>query len=75
MMPSDPEWLATLTEEERLAQRRVRDLAEPFSLPTGSRLGLDDGVIFPPEHFPPGTPPSIITQAALERAPLRGTVR
>jgi immune inhibitor A len=39
------------------------------------RLGLDDGVIVPPDEFPLGTPVSAIRNAAAERAPLRGTVR
>lgn len=38
-------------------------------------LGFDDGVIFPPELFPLGTSRRSIAAAALERAPLRGTVR
>jgi immune inhibitor A len=37
--------------------------------------GLNEGTIIPPEHFPLGTSPSVITRAAAERAPLRGTVR
>jgi immune inhibitor A len=39
------------------------------------RLGLNDGVIIPPEEFPLGTPPSRIRAAAADRAPLRGTLR
>lgn len=37
--------------------------------------GFDDGVIIPAEEFPAGTPLATIRAAALERAPLRGTVR
>ncbi|TQK01271.1 M6 family metalloprotease domain-containing protein [Herbaspirillum sp. SJZ107] len=37
--------------------------------------GFDDGTIIPPEYFPLGTPPSVIRNQALERAPLSGTVR
>jgi immune inhibitor A len=37
--------------------------------------GLNDGTIYPPEEYPLGTSPSIIRAAALERAPLRGTLR
>jgi immune inhibitor A len=43
--------------------------------PKQRRLGLDDGVIVPPQEFPFGTPLSAISRAAADRAPLRGTVR
>lgn len=39
------------------------------------KLGFNDGVIIPPEQFPLGTPQRAVAAAALERAPLRGTVR
>lgn len=38
-------------------------------------LGFDDGVIFPPDSFPFGTPLAAIRNAAAERAPLRGVLR
>jgi immune inhibitor A len=38
-------------------------------------LGLNDGVILPPEHFAFGVAPSQIRQAAAARPPLRGVVR
>lgn len=38
-------------------------------------LGFDDGVIIPPDTYPAGTPIAKIRRAALERAPLRGSVR
>jgi len=37
--------------------------------------GLNDGTIYPPDSFPLGASPSIIRSAALDRAPLRGTLR
>jgi len=40
-----------------------------------SPLGMNDGVIYPPSHFPMGTSPQRIRSAATERAPLRGTLR
>lgn len=43
--------------------------------PKPRALGLDDGVVIPPEEFPAGTPASTIRMAAADRAPLRGTVR
>jgi len=39
------------------------------------REGFDDGTIIPPDLFPLGTPPSVIRNQALERAPLSGNVR
>ncbi len=39
------------------------------------RDGFNDGLIIPPSEFPIGTAPSVIRNAAMERAPLRGTVR
>jgi immune inhibitor A len=38
-------------------------------------VGLNDGVIIPPEDYPLGTAPSVIRSAALDRSPLRGTLR
>lgn len=40
-----------------------------------TRLGFNDGVIFPPDQFPEGTPKSAIRSAAADRAPLRGPLR
>ena len=37
--------------------------------------GLNDGTIIPPDAFPLGTAPSVIRNAAAERAPLRGVLR
>ncbi len=38
-------------------------------------LGLNDGVIIPPEEYPLGTSPSVIKSGAADRAPLHGTLR
>ena len=38
-------------------------------------IGLNDGVIIPPDSFPLGTAPSVIRSAAADRAPLQGVVR
>jgi len=37
--------------------------------------GLDDGAIFPPSHFPPGTAAEVISNSGRARAPLRGVIR
>lgn len=51
-------------------------LATIFGLSKGPRpLGFDDGVIIPPDQYPAGTSFAKIRKAALERAPLRGSVR
>ena len=38
-------------------------------------IGLNDGVIIPPDTFPLGTSPSVIRSAAADRVPLRGMLR
>ncbi|WP_298804471.1 M6 family metalloprotease domain-containing protein [uncultured Pseudokineococcus sp.] len=38
-------------------------------------FGLDDGVIVPPDRFPPGATAAQVRRAAAARAPLRGRVR
>jgi immune inhibitor A len=38
-------------------------------------IGLNDGLIIPGSYFPLGTAPSVVRRAALDRAPLSGTVR
>lgn len=43
--------------------------------PRHSVPGLGDGLIFPEEHYTEPTPISVMKTAALDRAPLRGTIR
>lgn len=38
-------------------------------------VGMDDGLIYPGDHFPLGTSARAVRSAALDRAPLRGTLR
>ena len=38
-------------------------------------VGLNDGLIYPGTYFPTGTTAAVAQRAALDRAPLRGTVR
>ncbi|KIM36242.1 hypothetical protein M413DRAFT_449297 [Hebeloma cylindrosporum] len=45
----------------------------PIQIP--HRFGLNDGIIVPQTHFPPGASPSIIRNPGQTRAPLRGTIR
>lgn len=46
-----------------------------FSARTGTRTGLNDGCIFPESHFETAVSASRLSRAALERTPLRGTIR
>jgi len=62
--------IASLAASGGLPQALSLQAAEPRA------LGLNDGVIIPPEEFAAGTSPSIIRSAAARAAgPLRGTVR
>jgi immune inhibitor A len=66
-------WAAEL---QRVKKRGTRAETNALGLERKPRrLGFDDGVIIPPEEFPLGTPVSVISRAAADRAPLRGTVR
>ena len=40
-----------------------------------NKMGLNDGLIFPGTMFPVGSSPTLVRNAALNRAPLTGTVR
>src|SRR4051812_13532864 len=75
--PPSPElrekWDAELTRVRGRTQRPTTAALGIRAKPR--RLGLDDGVIVPPDEFPFGTPVAAIRSAAADRAPLRGTVR
>ena len=43
--------------------------------PTSTKLGLNDGAVLPPSMFPEGTSIGEMRKAALERAPLEGSIR
>lgn len=72
-----PDAKARLNDEvSRLRSAEERGVASLLGFTAHSRpLGFDDGLIFPPEHFAPGTPARSMATAAATRAPLRGTVR
>ena len=42
---------------------------------TGHIPGLNDGMIFPQSHFPKSVSTNAISRAALDRAPLRGSIK
>lgn len=46
-----------------------------ISKPETHTLGINDGCIYPPESYPPEASIDTISNAALERAPLRGSIR
>jgi immune inhibitor A len=65
-----------LAERLRAERRRVPFESSDIDAAPSPRLpGFNDGMIFPPSAFPPGTPEAVISGAALARTPLRGTVR
>jgi len=57
--------------------RGTKNLAAPTTLQNVELpvAGFNDGLIFPPEDYPLGTPLSVIKSGAADKAPLRGTVR
>lgn len=85
-VPPHPDLLARLG-AQRLQQQQNPDqqrapahstqqrLSSTLSAPTGTIPGLNDGKIFPESHFGPAPSMSRVLKAALERAPLRGTIR
>lgn len=75
-MPPSPQLRARI--EAQLAA--LRDSADSFLAPRlrlrdTDRVGFNDGLIIPGTRYPVGTPAEVVRRAALERAPLRGTVR
>lgn len=72
-----PELKAKFKAELAQVRSTVRsELASALTLARSpTRLGFNDGVIFPPDQFPEGTPKSAIRGAAADRAPLRGPLR
>lgn len=76
--PPHPDVLAR--RQERFVQQQAPGSSGPghqipLGGPTGCRLGLNDGCIFPKEHFAADAPEKVMSRAALERTPLRGAVR
>ena len=73
MAPEARERLKTAIESMRSTEGMPMALSLRAAEPRA--LGLNDGVIIPPDSFPLGTSPSVIRSAAADRAPLRGTLR
>ena len=62
--------------QKELARVRKRsNLASLLRARTATPPGMNDGMIYPSDLFPLGTPIRAVREAAANRAPLRGTVR
>jgi len=71
-----PELKERLRAEVASARARSPELAPLLGLtPEPKPLGFNDGVIIPPQSFPPGTSMEAMRTAAASRAPLQGAVR
>jgi immune inhibitor A len=76
MVAPTPEMQDRINEELDKAQEGVEELPRAqLQVEPPRRFGFDDGLIIHGTEFPLGTPPSVIRNAAADRAPLRGTVR
>jgi immune inhibitor A len=62
-------------ELERLRKRASEGVRSMLRLRAETRVGFNDGLIIPGDLLPLGSPPSVARAVALERAPLRGTLR
>ncbi|MFJ8596584.1 M6 family metalloprotease domain-containing protein [Streptomyces sp. NPDC093598] len=85
-LPAASSSFCAVAPSPELRQRMMEELDDVRSGPnelttllgftsTPTRLGFDDGTIFPPGEFPAGTPLATIAAAAADRAPLRGAIR
>ncbi|MCB1240872.1 MAG: immune inhibitor A, partial [Tetrasphaera sp.] len=71
-----PELRDKLDAELTRLRKRKTGVADALGTSKEPRaLGLNDGLIMPPDSFPFGTPETVMRASALERAPLRGAVR
>lgn len=71
-----PELKEELKEQfEHLRENAPDLLARQLSLRAPEHVGLNDGLIYPGTYYPVGTTAAVAQRAALDRAPLRGTVR
>ncbi|UYM04526.1 M6 family metalloprotease domain-containing protein [Solicola gregarius] len=71
----DPALKSRLGEEfERLRERAEGMLAPRLRMTEPTHPGFNDGMLFPGTYFPVGTTLEVARRAALERAPLRGTI-
>lgn len=71
-----PDLLKRLNADLAKAKGRSRTaFAQMLRVTRTKPVGMDDGVIYPGDHYPLGTTARVVRSGALERAPLRGTIR
>lgn len=75
LIPPHPALRERLKANLERVRESAPDLAPLLHIGQPDRPGLNDGVILPGDHFPVGTPLAVVRSAALERGPLRGSVR
>jgi immune inhibitor A len=76
MAPLSPSALATVKqtiEDVRQSHPELGKFLRLKGLP--KRPGINDGLIYPADKFPQGTPMSRVRSAALTKGPLRGAIR
>ena len=76
MAPLSPAALGTIKqnlEDIRQSHPQLGKFLRLKGLP--KRLGINDGLIYPADKFPQGTPMSRVRSAALTKGPLRGPIR
>ena len=63
------------TELETLRTQASTGLGPLLQMRAPQRVGFNDGLVVPGDRLPLGSPPAVARAVALDRAPLRGTVR
>jgi len=75
LIPPHPALKERLQAQLERMRESAPDLAPLLRIGQPTHPGLNDGIIVPGDHFPAGTPLEVVRSAALERGPLRGSVR
>ena len=71
-----PELRAKMDAELSRLRHRKTGIGDVLGVAKEPRaLGLNDGMILPPDAYPFGTPDTVMRNSGLDRAPLRGAVR
>lgn len=60
---------------DRIRKRSAELVGRNLTLASPHHVGLNDGLIYPGTYYPTGTTAAVAQRAALEKSPLRGTVR
>jgi immune inhibitor A len=75
MAPLAPDVLDNLRHDLEAARAEHPNVADLLAMKTlRPRPGLNDGLIYPPSRYPSGTSSNVMRAAALEKAPLRGSI-